>query len=175
MLILPVPLALPPRRSGKPCQASTSWTILFTSSANLLNLQITSRRCPKSNIFCNWTKKSIILLCQWWMYGLCHSIVNLDIIPFGTWKIQNQPSYEYHFIVTRALQVCTFSTLFHSAWFPVLHKTWAAPCHLLPQALLPGVAPGFWARTPLPSPTLSPQLPLCSWEQNIRGKLYADK
>lgn len=90
MSTLLIPLAASPRRSGKSCQASTSWTI-FTSSANMLNLQITSRKCPQSNIFWNKTKKkkSIILFCKWWAYGLCPFITNLEIIPFGTWKAKN--------------------------------------------------------------------------------------
>lgn len=64
MSILLILLAVSPRRSGKPCQASTSWTILFTSSANLLNLQITSRKCPKSNLFWNRTKKKNQSFCS---------------------------------------------------------------------------------------------------------------
>lgn len=157
--ILPIPLALSPRRSGKSCQASTSWTILFTSSANLLNLQITSRKCPKSNMFWNWTKKinrfSPSVVSVWFMSFHCELGHN------PTWHLKNTKPAQlwvlfYCDLGFACLQVLpSFPSLFHSAWLPVLLETQAAPCHLLRHACLPRVAPAFWATTPLPSPTLS--------------------
>lgn len=163
--IVPIPLAV------SPGQASASWTILFTSSANLLKLQLTSRKCPKSNIFWNWTKKSPIFLHPQSAYGLCCSIANLDIIPFGTWKRQNQPSYEYYFIATWALRVCRFSTLFHSSKHDLLSaisftrtSPWGGTCFLpLPP----------WIRSCLPAAESRKSAVNCTWTslQRVLGTL----
>lgn len=157
MSTLLIPLVVSPRRSGKSCQASTSWTIV-TSSANLLNLQITSRKCPQSNIFWNRTKKKTqsscsvsgermvyVLSLQTWISSHLAlekyksvPAMNIILLWLGLWRFAGSPLFS----TALGFQCCLKYELLSVTSFALhISQGW----HLV-----------FSARTALPSPALSP-------------------
>ena len=182
----PFPPAVPSRRAGTSSQTSTRSTPPSISSAHLLYLQITSRKCPKHSIYLwhwvTWLVGTVVI--RWWfgqMIWVVFSSLN-DSMTLCRWQWKSKESALWMGLLRAPCGLIFWvvpSWTWWSLWVPSklgcsvilrfcgLHPSWQS----LPD-FTPFTVPKTWA--PLRHPlhrTLLPAAALISGPEHPRSLL----